>query len=118
MADFIPTFSPGRAVTFQATAAVTGGTLVTVSADRSVRTAGAADLVIGTAGFDAGIGDDVTVFLRGNGVHTLTADGPVDAGDQVATASGGTVATLTEGGIPFGVALTTSGDGGSVEVVV
>lgn len=106
MADYLPKFKPGQAVTFATSADVTGGTLVAVSGDRTVATAGADALAIGTAGFDAVSGDDVTVFLRGSGVHSLTASGAIAAGAQVISAAGGEVATIGEGANPIGIALT------------
>lgn len=105
MADFIPKFKPGQAVTFSASAAVTGGREVVVTGDRTVGPAGADALAIGTAGFDAAIGEDVTVFLRGNGVHSLIAAGAIAAGAQVITATGGKVATISTGANPIGIAL-------------
>jgi hypothetical protein len=105
MADFLPKFKPGQAVTFSASAAVTGGQLVVVTGDRTVGPAGADALAIGTAGFDAAIGEDVTVFLRGNGVHSLIAAGAIAAGAQVISATGGEVATIGAGSNPIGIAL-------------
>ncbi|MFE9232046.1 capsid cement protein [Cellulosimicrobium funkei] len=106
MADYLPKFKPGQAVTFKASAAVTGGRLVAVTGDRAVGPAGADALAIGTAGFDATAGEDVTVFLRGNGVHPLVAAGAIAAGAQVISATGGEVATIGDGSNPIGIALT------------
>lgn len=105
MADYLPKFKPGQAVTFKASAAVTGGREVVVTGNRTVGPAGADALAIGTAGFDAAIGEDVTVFLRGNGVHELVAAGAIAAGAKVITATGGKVATIGSGTNPIGVAL-------------
>lgn len=105
MADYIPKFKPGQAVTFKASAAVIGGRQVVVTGDRTVGPAGADALAIGTAGFDAAVGQDVTVFLRGNGVHGLIASGAIAAGAQVIAATGGKVATVASGTNPIGIAL-------------
>ncbi|MCB2177565.1 MAG: DUF2190 family protein [Actinomycetales bacterium] len=117
MADYLPKFKPGQAVTFSASAAVTGGREVVVTGDRTVGPAGDDELAIGTAGFDAAIGEDVTVFLRGNGVHPLIAAGAIAAGDRVITAIAGKVATIGAGTKPIGIALTTAADLDVVDVL-
>lgn len=115
MGDYVPKFTPGGPVTFSASATVTGGQLVVVTGDRTVGPAGDDALAIGTAGFDAAIGDDVTVFLRGAGVHPLVAAGAIAAGAQVISAAvGGRVATIGAGSNPVGIALTTATDVGDV----
>jgi len=106
MADYLPKFKPGQAVTFSASAAVTGGRAVVVTGDYAVGPAGDDALAIGTAGRDAEIGEDVTVFLRGNGVHSLIAAGEIAAGAQVISAVAGKVATIGAGTKPIGIALT------------
>ena len=67
MADHLPKFKPGQAVTFTADEAIAGGQVVEVgAANRSVKVAGAASAkAIGTAGFSAQTGDKVTVHLPG-----------------------------------------------------
>lgn len=106
MADYLPKFKPGQAVTFTASAAVTGGRLVDVTGDRSVGPAGAdvAD-VVGVAGFDAAIGESVTVYTRAGGVQRLTANGAIAAGAKVISATDGKVATIGAGTNPIGIAL-------------
>lgn len=105
MADYLPKFKPGQAVTFKASAAITGGRQVVVTGNRTVGPAGADALAIGTAGFDAAIGEDVTVFLRGDGVHGLVAAGAIAAGAKVISAAAGKVATIGAGVNPIGIAL-------------
>lgn len=105
MADYLPKFKPGQAVTFKASAAVIGGRLVVVTGDRTVGPAGADALAVGVAGFDAAIGEDVTVFTRAGGVHGLTASAAIAAGAQVISAATGKVATISAGANPIGIAI-------------
>jgi predicted RecA/RadA family phage recombinase len=105
MSDYIPAFKPGQAVTFKASAAVTGGRLVVVTGDRTVGPAGADAIAVGVAGFDAAIGDDVTVFTAGGGVHPLAASAAVAAGAKVISAAAGKIATAGAGVNPIGIAL-------------
>lgn len=103
MADYLPKYVPGQAITLTAATKITGGTLVEVSAAGTIAPAGADSAkVVGVAGFDAEAGDTVTVY-RG-GVQRLTAAGAIPAGAQVAAAAGGkAIATGTN---KIGVALT------------
>lgn len=106
MADYIPKFKPGHAVTFKASAAVTGGRLVAVTGPRTVGPAGAdSAAVVGVAGFDAAIGDDVTVFTRAGGVHSLVASAAIVAGAKVSSAATGKVQTIGSTTNPVGIAL-------------
>lgn len=106
MADYIPKFKPGQAVTFKASAAVTGGRLVAVTGPRTVGPAGAdSAAVVGVAGFDAAIGDDVTVFTRAGGVHSLVASAAIVAGAKVSAAATGKVQTIGSTTNPVGIAL-------------
>jgi predicted RecA/RadA family phage recombinase len=107
VADYLPKFTPGAAITCSASAAVTGGRLVVVTGNRLI---GPADdtssaRVIGVAGFDAPAGESVTVYTRGSGVHPLTAGAAIAAGDKVTSAAAGKVATATAGVDVLGVAL-------------
>lgn len=106
MADYLPKFNPGQAVTFTASAGVTGGRLVDVTGNRTVGPAGAdvAD-VVGVAGYDALTGEAVTVFCRPAGVQRLVANGAIAAGAKVISATGGKVATIGAGVNPIGIAL-------------
>lgn len=106
MADYLPKFKPGEAVTFTASAAVTGGRLVVVTGDRTVGPAGAdSAAVVGVAAFDAASGEPVTVFTRAGGVQRLTASAAIAAGARVISASAGKVATIGAGANALGVAL-------------
>lgn len=106
MTDYLPKFKPGQAVTFTASADITGGRLVEVTGGRTV--AHAADdsaKVVGVAGFDAKSGECVTVFTRAGGVHSLTVTGAVEAGAQVSAAAGGKAQTVGATTNPIGLAL-------------
>jgi predicted RecA/RadA family phage recombinase len=106
MADYLPKFKPGQAVTFTASADVTGGRLVAITGNRSVGPAGAdSATVVGTAGFDAKAGESVTVYTRAGGVHPLVASAAIAAGAKVISAAAGKVATLGAGANPIGIAL-------------
>lgn len=121
MADYLPLYLPGKAVTVTASAAIVGGKAIKVSGDGTVSTAAAAaDLIIGVAGTDAAAsGDKIVGFLRGT-VHRLTAAGAITAGQVVEAAAAGAVATHTQGTNDvrvFGVALTTAADTALVEIM-
>ena len=106
MSDYLPKFTPGRAVTFTATVDVIGGRLVAVTGNRTVGTAGAdSAAVAGVAGFDAVVGAPVTVYTRPAGVHSLVASGAIVAGVKVISATAGKVATVGAGVNPIGIAL-------------
>lgn len=117
MAQYLPLFRPGDTVTFNVTAAVTGGQLVEVgTVDRSVAPAAAASAkVVGVAGHDAAIGDKVTVEV-GKPIHSLTAAGAIVRGARVEAAAAGAVATFATGDV-YGVALTSAADGAAVEIL-
>lgn len=107
MADYLPKFKPGQAVTFKASAAIAGGRLVAVTGARTVGPAGAdSAAVVGVAGFDAVIGEDVTVFTRAGGVHSLVASAAIAAGAKVSAAASGKVQTIGSTTNPIGLALT------------
>lgn len=120
MTDYLPLYLPGKAITGQASAAITGGQAVRVSGSGTFAPATtAAHIIVGVAAFDAGTGDKVNVFGRGT-VHRLTAAGAVTAADVVEGAAAGAVATHTQGTNDvrvFGVALTTAADGAAVEIM-
>ena len=98
MADHLLKFKPGQAVTFTATTAITGGQVVEVTGNRSVGVpaAAASAKAIGTAGHDAGIGDQVVVHLNGP-VDTMTAAAAINAGVNVEASTAGKVQTATTG---------------------
>jgi predicted RecA/RadA family phage recombinase len=106
MADYLPKFKPGQAVTFTASADVTGGRLVALTGNRAVAPAGAdSAAVIGVAGFDALAGEKVTVYTRAGGVHGLVANGAIAAGAKVISAATGKAATIGAGANAIGIAL-------------
>lgn len=114
MADHLPKFKPGQAVTFTAEGTITGGQVVEVGAtDRSVKVAGAASTkAIGTAAFDVIAGDLVTVHLPGP-VDTAKAAAAIARGASVEAGAAGTVQTATTGRV-LGVALTAATAAGDV----
>lgn len=115
MADHLLKFKPGQAVTFRATTDMTGGQVVEVTGDRTCGVAGAASKkVLGTVGHDAKTGTDVVVHMPGV-VDTMTAAGAIAAGDRVASAAGGKVATGTTDTI--GLAISAAADGATVQVL-
>lgn len=131
MAQHVQKFAHGEPVTFSAEAAVTGGTLVMITGDRQVSPATAAGKLawIGSAAFDAAIGESVTVLF--GGVQTLTATAAViTAGDLVECADAGkvvkvaAVTTPTAGDVTstralVGIALTTvTSAGGPIDIAM
>lgn len=117
MADHLPKFKPGQAVTFTAGGAITGGQVVEVgAADRAVVVASAASAkAIGTAGHDATTGDHLVVHLAGP-VDTAKAAATIARGAQVEAGADGTVQTATTGYV-LGIALTAAAEGDVVEFV-
>lgn len=121
MADYVPLFLPGQAVTgYTASATITGGRAVYVSGDGTVaNTATAADLPIGVASQDFASGDKVGFFGRGT-IHRLVASGTVTAGQVVEAAAAGAFATHTIGtndARGFAIALTTATNGNVFEAM-
>lgn len=115
MAEYLPKFKPGQAITYKASAAITAGQVVAVTGDGTVGPAGATSSAwVGVAAFDAAVGDNVTFYS--GGVQRPTASGAVSVGAAVATAAGGKVATsATPTSAQFvGVALTAATDDGDV----
>lgn len=117
MSDYLPKFKPGQAVTYHASADVTGGQVVEVTGDRTVGPAAASSAkFVGVAAHDAKTGAPVTVFS--GGIQRPLASGPVAAGDNVVCAAAGKVATAAAAaGTSVGVAVSTAADGESVEIV-
>ena len=106
MADYLPKFTAGKAVTFNTSAAVVGGRLVAVTGDLTVGPAGAdSAAVVGVASVDTIVGDAVTVYTRPSGVQRLVASGAIAAGVKVISATAGKVATISTGTNPIGIAL-------------
>lgn len=110
MSDHLLKFKPGLSVTFRATTDVVGGALVEVTGSRTVGVAGVGSIkVVGSAGFDAKSGEDVTVHCAGP-IDELVASAAIAAGAQVAPAAAGQIATGTTGAI--GIALTAAAKAG------
>ena len=117
-----PLFRPGADVTVLTTAAVTGKTVVGVSAtvDAStglikVATATGAAKAFGVASRDIASGD-IGHILRG-GIVNVTAGGANTAGAQVEVGSGGKAVTLASG-VPVGTALSTGSNNNDVLVAL
>lgn len=111
MAEYLPKFIPGQAITVSASAPVTGGQLVEVTGVSQVGPAGADSAkVLGVAGFDAREGDRVTVFR--DGVQRLTAAGAISAGAPVYAAADGKV--QASGTNRVGLALTSANESGDI----
>ena len=103
MAEYLPIYKPGQAITLAASATITGGQLVEVTGSGTVGPAGAASVkVVGVAAFDAVSGDNVTIYAAG--VQHALASGAVSAGAVVQAGAAGTVAAGTTA--PVGIALT------------
>lgn len=117
MAQYLPVHRPGDTITFDVTAAVTGGHPVQLgTADFSVAPAAAASTTyVGVAGHDAAVGDKVTVEV-GKTVHELVAAGAVARGAKVEAAGAGKVQTATTGTV-IGLALATAANGAPVQVL-
>lgn len=114
MGAYYPIFMGPAPHTAVASATITGGQVIEVSATGTVGPAGAASVaVVGVAGFDVAANGEVVVF-RG-GVQELVANGTVTAGQQVEAAAAGQVRTLASGRA-VGVALTTATTGNKVQV--
>ncbi|ABR10470.1 MULTISPECIES: capsid cement protein [Bacteria] len=106
-ADYVPKFIPGAAVTYTAEADIKAGRVVEVSGDRSVSTATAdSTKSVGVAARDAKAGEKVLVHHLNGQVHRLVTAGAVAAGDRVAAAADGKVATATANTV--GLALTSA----------
>ncbi|WP_439592386.1 DUF2190 family protein [Microbacterium sp.] len=118
MAEYVPLYAPGKAITLVASAAITGGQLVGLSGVGTVApTSAAAHSWIGVAGHDAATGEAVTVHK--SGVQRLTTSAGVTAGQTLEAASTGRVAPHTNGTNDVnvvGLALTTASSGALVEV--
>jgi hypothetical protein len=120
MAEYLPIYKPGQALTLKASATTTAGQVVAVSGVGTVAPAGAnSGAVVGVAAFDAAANDNVTIYA--GGVQSVLASGTVTAGDIVVSGAAGTVATLAAVTTPtaadvtntraiLGVALTTGTD--------
>lgn len=121
MANAFVAHQPADTVTGVATAAITGGRLVKVSAARAagenikVATAGATNVVFGVAGTDAASGDALPVLRTG--IVDLTAASAVTAGQRVEVAADGQIAPLNTG-VAIGVATDDIAQGASGPVAL
>lgn len=120
MAEYVPLYMPGAAITLPASATITGGQLVVISGSLTVAPSSVATHSwLGVAGFDAVSGDQVTIYCEG--VQKFTATGSITAGGNVEAAATGTVAAHTNGTNDqniVGVALNTVTTGQTVYVAV
>jgi hypothetical protein len=97
VADYLPKFKPGTAITRNVSAAVTGGQLVSVSGTGTVAPSAAGDTGwLGVASRDAlTVGQQTGVHC--GGVQRLTASAAIAAGVLVKTAANGQIATWVVG---------------------
>lgn len=120
MAEYIPLYAPGEAITLPASATVTGGQLLIISGSNTVAPSSAATHSwIGVAGFDGLTGDQITIYCEG--VQKMTASGSITAGANVEAAAAGAVASHTNGTNDqniVGLALNTVTNGQTVFVSV
>lgn len=118
MPDYAPVFEEGRAITCQASAAITGGQLVYLTGDYEVApTEDATAAWLGVASTDAQPGDDVTVYR--SGTQRIVCTAAVSAGDLLVAASAGRVTPAADPGVVVslvGLAETAAAAGGVVEV--
>lgn len=119
MSSYTPVYSPGDAISLTASATITGGQLVEVTGSGTVGPAGAnSTKVVGIAAFDAVSGQRVSVHT-GKIVQEAVASGAITAGDLVAAAAAGQVATnaTPAAGVQIGIALTTAANAAKVQYV-
>lgn len=124
--SYEPKFLYGDTITGVASATITAGQTLVVSATGTVGPAGAgAANFVGVAAVDAASGASFAFFPRGK-VHISVASGGITAGAQLATGAAGTVASLAAAAAALtadvnaarsviGVALTTAADTANVE---
>jgi hypothetical protein len=115
MAEYVAVFKPGEDVTFTASAAVTGGQLVALTAAGAVApTSGSTAAWMGVATTDAPTGAKVGV--TSGGVQEVTASAAVAAGDVLIPAAAGRLAPIGAGtnyAQVVGVALTAAAAAGA-----
>lgn len=92
MSDYLPKFKPGQAVSIVASAAVTGGQIITAAGAPAVADS---TTFVGVASHDAGVGEE-TGFYTG-GVQKCIASAAIAVGARVKCAAGGKVVTLAAG---------------------
>jgi len=112
--EYIEQFAPGLDVTFNVGTDVRAGRVVELTGSRSIgETSGASAKVVGVAARTAKTGDSVVV--KHGKWQRLIAAGPIAAGDRVASASQGRVATATTGAT-IGLAITSAADGATASI--
>lgn len=110
MGDYSPRFRQGKTLTFRMTTDVVGGQVLLITGDYSAGVGAAGSTkVAGIAGHDAKVGDLVPV--ESGGVQRPVALGAIAAGDRVAVAANGKVATATDAATTIGTALAAAADG-------
>lgn len=117
MAEYLPLYTPGQAITLKASASITGGRVVAISGDGTVATAGADSVAwVGVAANDAALNDNVTIYS--GGVQYCVASGAITAGDAIECAAAGAVSTAasTTFATHLGTALKSAADGAKVPV--
>ena len=119
MSDYLPKYDAGKPFPATASAAIIGGRVLVVSGAGTVAHAGADAVpatLVGVAGFDAALGERVTVYPLKGAVHKLTAGGAIAAGATIATLAAGKVDDT--GTNRFAVALTAAAaDGDVIEAI-
>jgi hypothetical protein len=114
MGNYSPRMEPGTHRTLRATTKIAAGAAVEITGNDTVgATTGASAKFAGIAQFDCEIGDLATT--QSNGVQRPLAAGPVAAGDRVATAANGRVATATTGPT-IGLCTKGGADGAPVDI--
>lgn len=115
MGAYEPKYLMSDVITGTASATITGGQLLIVSATGTVGPATAdSNAVIGVAAHDAIATEQVAYFPRGK-VHISTAAGGITAAARVNSAAAGTVASASAAVANIGIALTTAADTALVE---
>jgi hypothetical protein len=119
MATVLPLFDDGDEISGIAGAAITGGQVVEMTADRTVSPTGAASAkVLGIAPSDAAAGAFCRIIR--DGIWPLTAAAVVVAGDRVTSAAAGQVAPIGAGTVDqiFGVVWKGAAAGGTCYVAL
>lgn len=118
MSDYTPKFKGGTPpITKIASAAITGGQVVVLTAATTVAPSAAADAKwFGVAAHDAAIGQEVSIYK--GGVQRPLAGGTIAVGDIVVTGAAGVVVTNAAPGAgqQVGVAVTSATVGLAVQV--
>lgn len=113
-------YEPGRDITGRASAAVTGKRFLKISGNRSsgniaVAHADAAGRTCGVSKYDAANGDIVGVARGNSRVTHVTADGAINAFQEVEVGTAGK-AKAKNAGVAVGYALTGAADGADAEI--